>query len=73
MSGSARIDMDGLSATYRLDGRELVVELVGNADHRSSDQMRDLFAQLHTAAVASEVIATVIDMRQLEFMYSSCF
>ena len=73
MSATARIDMDGLTATYRLDDKELLVELIGNADHRSSDQMRDVCGQLHTAAVTSEVTATVIDMRQLEFMNSSCF
>ncbi len=70
---TARIDMDGLIATYRLDVRERVVELVGNADHRTSEQMRGLCLKLHTAAVASSVDAAVIDMRQLEFMNSSCF
>ncbi len=69
----ARIDMDGLQANYRLDGKQLVVELIGNADHRTSDQMRDLCAQLHTAAMESSVTAAVIDMRKLEFMNSSCF
>ena len=69
----ARIDMDGLQANYRLDGKQLVVELIGNADHRTSDQMRELCAQLHAAATASSVTAVVIDMRQLEFMNSSCF
>jgi anti-anti-sigma factor len=70
---SARIDMDGLNATYRLEGKELVVELVGNADHRTSEQMRDLCARLHTAALAANVTAAVIDLRRLEFMNSSCF
>ncbi len=73
MSGTARVEMEGLSATYQLDGQELIVELVGNADHRSSEQMRDLCAQLHTAAMASGVTATVIDIRKLDFMNSSCF
>lgn len=70
---SERIDMDGLRASYRLEGKELVVELVGNADHRTSDQMRELCVRLHTAALVAKVTAAVIDLRQLEFMNSSCF
>ncbi len=65
--------MDGLDATYRIDGKELVVELVGNADHRTSERMHDLCVRLHTAALAENVIAVVIDLRQLEFMNSSSF
>lgn len=65
--------MDGLVATYRLEGTQLVVELVGNADHRTSEQVRDLCVQLHATALAATVTAAVLDLRQLEFMNSSCF
>jgi hypothetical protein len=49
------------------------VRLVGTAESEAMSALGDLLGKLHLAAVENAVREVTIDMRDLEFMNSSCF
>jgi anti-anti-sigma factor len=49
------------------------VALTGNADHLVIDAVEKLFTNVHAEAVRLGAKSAIIDLRQLEFMNSSCF
>ena len=62
-----------LSVVASLEGGVLRVALTGNADMRSALQLQDWLHALHGEAMRLNVSETVVDLRTLEFMNSSCF
>ena len=61
------------SGTAHQDGARINARLKGNADVAALDAIADLLAQLHAEATQRGAEETVIDLRELEFMNSSCF
>ncbi|MDX2092973.1 MAG: hypothetical protein SFX73_34330 [Kofleriaceae bacterium] len=55
------------------EGATIVASLKGNADYAAIDAVEKLLDKTHTEAARSSATEVVIDMRQLEFMNSSCF
>ena len=62
-----------LSVAVSLEGSVLRVLLTGNADMRSALQLQDWLHALHGEALRLTVSETIVDLRTLEFMNSSCF
>ena len=60
-----------MSASH--DGSTLVARFSGTADMRATEGIATWLLALHTAAILGETRAVVVDMRELEFMNSSCF
>jgi anti-anti-sigma factor len=73
MSGVAAIELDALRSTVRRDDDVVTVELVGNADLRAKKDLGAMLTSLHEEMTQSGASHVVIDVRQLEFMNSSCF
>jgi anti-anti-sigma factor len=55
------------------EGTTIVASLKGNADYAAIDAVEKLLDKTHTEATRTNATDVVIDMRQLEFMNSSCF
>lgn len=51
----------------------MTVRLAGTADYAAVDALEQLFDDVHDACLRAAVKETVVDLRQLEFMNSSCF
>ena len=62
-----------LKGDGRLDNTAITVRLVGTADTQSRPALETYVNQLHTEAVRIGVTKVVVDLRELEFMNSSCF
>lgn len=71
--GVAPLTLEALTSTVRHEGESLVVGLIGNADLRAKKEIADMLVALHGAARRLLVREVVIDVRELEFMNSSCF
>jgi hypothetical protein len=67
------IKRDDFTVAAHCEGREITALLRGNADHAAIELVEVLLDRIHADARALAVIAAVIDLRQLEFMNSSCF
>jgi anti-anti-sigma factor len=63
---------DAFRATTRRDGRTLHLDLAGNADIQVAEPLHDLLAKLHAAAAELGIAHVAVDLRELEFMSSSC-
>lgn len=61
------------SATARYEGSAISALLKGNADYAALDAVETLLTRLHVEAQRLAISETVVDLRQLEFMNSSCF
>lgn len=59
--------------TGNLDGKLLTVQLTGNADLAALDPLEKVLGRVHDEAQRAEVGEVAVDLRQLEFMNSSCF
>lgn len=55
------------------EGTTITASLKGNADYAAIDAVEKLLDKTHTEATRTSATEVVIDMRQLEFMNSSCF
>jgi hypothetical protein len=73
MSEIVTVEGDRFSGVARLDGPLLNVLLEGTADYAAADDMDSLLSRAHAEAVQADVIEAVVDLRQLEFMNSTCF
>jgi anti-anti-sigma factor len=62
-----------LKAIVDLEGTALKVHMSGNADLQSAAQLEAWLHELHTLASRLAIGETVVDLRTLEFMNSSCF
>lgn len=73
MTALAPLLGDGFRLKPRREGSRLVVEFSGSVEHKSHDELQAFFRRLH--AEAQRVVATqvTLDVRQLEFVDSSCF
>lgn len=67
------IQLDALKSTTQREGSTLVVELVGNADLRAKKELGTMLERLHEQVTNDALEVVVIDVRELEFMNSSCF
>ena len=73
MSRVEGISLRDFSATVTEGEAVLVTKLVGNADMAAKEGLDGLLPRLHDRALETSTREVVIDMRELEFMNSSCF
>lgn len=62
-----------LRARLLLDGQALVAKLSGTADLRVTDSVEAILARVHQKALELSISEVQMDLRDLEFMNSSCF
>jgi anti-anti-sigma factor len=67
------ITRDDFAVAAHCEGRVITASLKGNADHAAVELVEVLLDRIHTDARTLDVNQVVIDLRQLEFMNSSCF
>jgi len=63
-------DFDG-DASH--DGGVMSVRVTGTADYAAVDALEQFLDEVHDESMRSNVKQTTVDLRQLEFMNSSCF
>jgi len=73
MSEIVTVNGDDFAGSGRLDGLTINVSLKGNADYSALDAVEMLLTRAHAEAQRAGTKETVVDLRQLEFMNSSCF
>jgi hypothetical protein len=73
MSAVISVTRDDFSAGATRDGASIIAWLKGTADYAALDDVDLLLSRVHAEATRHKVKETVIDLRQLEFMNSSCF
>ncbi len=61
-----------LSMCGRATDEAIVVVLAGTADTSVREQLEEYFTQLHSEALRLRVPTVTVDLRELEFMNSSC-
>ena len=62
-----------LRAVPASDGSVITLTLHGTADLRAAPALETLLPQLHQEALRLHAAEVVVDLRELEFMSSSCF
>jgi hypothetical protein len=55
------------------EGAQILARLGGNADYAAMDALEMLLTRVHAEATRLGITEAVVDLRQLEFMNSSCF
>jgi len=60
------------SASARVDGAKVETTLTGNADLNVKSQLDGFLLSLHQHALGDSVSEVVVDVRNLEFINSSC-
>ena len=73
VSSGVGLTLDALTSTVEQQDAALVVRLVGNADLRAKKELGSMLGKLHARAQKPEISEVIIDVRELEFMNSSCF
>jgi hypothetical protein len=73
MSEVVSVKGDDFSGVANHEGTAIRVALKGNADYAALDALEQLLTRLHAEATRLGVAEAVVDLRQLEFMNSSCF
>ena len=66
------ITAEQMTMQGRLADDSIVVRLIGTADTGVREQLEEFFTQLHAEAVRLNTPEVVVDVRELEFMNSSC-
>jgi hypothetical protein len=61
-----------MSVAGGVDGNVITVQFVGTADTEARAELDTYVKQLHVEAVRLAVANVVVDLRELEFMNSSC-
>jgi hypothetical protein len=64
---------DDFSGATTRDGNVLTTKLRGTADYSAIDLLDKLLTQTHVDATKHPASEVVVDLRDLEFMNSSCF
>ncbi len=67
------IQLDELRATAAIQGVAGRVVLTGTADTRATTALADMLKQVHAECSEAGVREVEVDIRELEFMNSSCF
>jgi hypothetical protein len=67
------LQTDGFASSLALDGDVAVLSLTGCADLKVWRGLGEMLVELHDEARRLEVKRVVVDVRELEFMNSSCF
>jgi hypothetical protein len=67
------ISTPDFAGNARRDGDNLLLSLRGNADYAAVDSVEQLLAKAHAEAVRVGTKEASVDLRELEFMNSSCF
>ena len=62
-----------LTGQASVEDRRIVAVLRGNADHVAVPALESLLARIHVEAQRLAIEEVIIDLRELEFMNSSCF
>ena len=73
MSEVVTVRGDDFMAAAQHDGTVINACLEGSADYAALDALEMLLDRIHAEADRLGVTETVVDLRQLEFMSSSCF
>lgn len=73
MNEVASVKGDDFAGAAQIDGAILHASLKGNADYAALDALDTLIERIHAEATRAGVKETVVDLRELEFMNSSCF
>jgi hypothetical protein len=73
MSEVVRVKGDDFAAAAHHDGTTVTAWLQGNADYAALDALDLLLERVHAESRQLGVKDVAIDLRQLEFMNSSCF
>jgi hypothetical protein len=64
---------DDFSGDAQREGAVISATLKGNADYAALDALEMLLERVHAEAKRGGVTETVVDLKHLEFMNSSCF
>jgi hypothetical protein len=73
MSAIADISTEDLSTKTEITPSQITVRLAGSAETAAMATLDGFLKQIHGVATADKIADVVIDMRELEFMNSSCF
>lgn len=73
MAEVVRVKSDDFAAVAQHEGSTIRVSLAGTADHAALEDMSTVLERIHAEARELAVTEVVIDLRELEFMNSSCF
>jgi hypothetical protein len=73
MSDVVAVEVQDFAGAATYEGRVMKAWLKGSADSTSLDAVDRLLSRVHAAATRQKVTETVVDLRELEFMNSSCF
>ena len=69
----ASVSGEDFAGTASHDGTAITVQLKGNADYAALDGIEMLLTRTHAEAKRQQVAEVIVDLKQLEFMNSSCF
>jgi len=72
MDQLAVISVPGFSATATFAGDELLVRMRGNADLEVQPELASFLPEVHAAALKRAASEVTVDLREVEFMNSSC-
>jgi hypothetical protein len=67
------VALENFTARARLEGKRLLLDLVGEADLAAVEALASFLDQAHADAQAQGAQEAVFDLTRLEFMNSSCF
>ena len=73
MSEIVSVQGEDCAGAAVLDGNTVQAWLKGNADYAAVDAIEMLLTRLHAEAHRLGIVEVMVDLRQLEFMNSSCF
>ena len=73
MSEVVAVTGNDFAGAAERDGHILTLWIRGNADYHASDAIELLLTRVHAEAVRLGIVEVIVDLRQLEFMSSSCF
>lgn len=72
MDQLATISLPGFSATATFGGGDLLVRMNGNADLAAQPALGDFVRAVHAGALERGAARATVDLREVEFMNSSC-
>jgi len=73
MGDVVSVNGDDFAGSAQHEGTQITTWLKGNADYAALDALEMLLGRVHSEASRLAVKEAVVDLRQLEFMNSSCF
>jgi hypothetical protein len=73
MSELVTVTGDDFSGSAHVEGKTVEASLKGNADYAAFDALEMLLNRIHAETKRLGASDVVVDLRQLEFMNSSCF